>query len=432
MNKHTFERLCKTEPDIETALVIGDVTALEADYGLNARRYYMPASCQKVITGFLAYKELGEEFCYKTCVLINKEKPIDLILKFCGDPTLTLENLNDLLSPFRGTDFKGALICDISHFQTPEWSPYWMIEDIASTDAAPLSAAIINKNSVTFTLVPTYIGQHPEIQNLKEVSYECRIIVSDTDDTKLKFSWAEDCLVMEGVLSQREGLIDLTVGADSSQWLLTRRLQKLLKNLNIECGEGINFIKDPQKLPSNAQIQGSYLSPPLRDFLPRAMKTSDNLILDSIYLTLLQQYMPESQEWKDGFQVIQSLALKYLDFHFGLCEMVDGSGLSRFNQMQPEVLWHFLIKIFSDPFCRSYLPKGGEKGSTLEDRFLSHLDLFAKTGTLTGIHGLCGYLHNVSATPKAFVILMSHPSTHEDQALLLQEKIIQVAYAAQI
>ena len=74
----------------------------------------------------------------------------------------------------------------------------------------------------------------------------------------------------------------------------------------------------------------------------------------------------------------------------------DGSGLSAYNLVTPRAVVAVLSHMGSGPLAEVYrdaLADPGEEGSTLEERLLD-LDgsLFAKTGTISNVNSLSGYL----------------------------------------
>jgi D-alanyl-D-alanine carboxypeptidase/D-alanyl-D-alanine-endopeptidase (penicillin-binding protein 4) len=82
---------------------------------------------------------------------------------------------------------------------------------------------------------------------------------------------------------------------------------------------------------------------------------------------------------------------------------VDGSGLSRYNRIQPRQLFKLLQKAYVVKEFVVALACTGEENTTLKNRTTLPSGIRAKTGTMCGINCLCGY--NVSdSTPQAFVI----------------------------
>jgi D-alanyl-D-alanine carboxypeptidase/D-alanyl-D-alanine-endopeptidase (penicillin-binding protein 4) len=94
-----------------------------------------------------------------------------------------------------------------------------------------------------------------------------------------------------------------------------------------------------------------------------------------------------------------------------------GSGLSRKNLASPRAFVRLLEHVWTeaDTTTRSAfyesLPTGGTEG-TLENRFDEGAPargrVWAKTGTLTGVSALSGYVETTQGVPIAFSILCNH------------------------
>jgi D-alanyl-D-alanine carboxypeptidase/D-alanyl-D-alanine-endopeptidase (penicillin-binding protein 4) len=96
--------------------------------------------------------------------------------------------------------------------------------------------------------------------------------------------------------------------------------------------------------------------------------------------------------------------------------LVDGAGLSRQNLVSPEAIVQLLTIMARSPHAQIYensLPIAGETG-TLANRFRDTPlagRLRAKTGTLTGVVALSGYLDHPEWGPVAFSLMIDHANT---------------------
>ena len=92
--------------------------------------------------------------------------------------------------------------------------------------------------------------------------------------------------------------------------------------------------------------------------------------------------------------------------------LVDGSGLSRRNLVSPDAIVQTLKLMAQRPQASVYresLPVAGESG-TLRRRFLSTAaqgNVQAKTGTLTGVSALSGYIDVPGYQPLVFSIMVN-------------------------
>ena len=147
-------------------------------------------------------------------------------------------------------------------------------------------------------------------------------------------------------------------------------------------------------LPKNALLLCSR-SHKLVDVLEPMMKNSDNLYAESMFYQLGAATGASPAKASHGRQMI----LKTLQKAgvTGQYKIADGSGLSLYNYVTPELLAKLLIYAYRKSGIIRYLyvslPIAGEDG-TLKKRMKdspAHLNVRAKTGTVTGVSSLAGY-----------------------------------------
>ena len=176
-------------------------------------------------------------------------------------------------------------------------------------------------------------------------------------------------------------------------------------SLNIEHGS-LN-IENSQLSTINSQL--STVHSPLNEILTRMMKQSDNLYAEAIfYHTALSIARPATQ--KNARTAVRQL-IQRLGFDPAQYNVADGSGLSLYNYLSPELLTAFLRHAWRNESIRRHLepslPIAGIDG-TLKDRMkntAAHRNVRAKTGTLTGISSLAGYATAANGHQLAFAII---------------------------
>ena len=140
------------------------------------------------------------------------------------------------------------------------------------------------------------------------------------------------------------------------------------------------------------------------------MKESDNLYAECLYYQLAAQfgYRPARASYAQTYE-------KQLISHLGLnpdsYRLADGSGLSLYNYVSPELLTLLLRYAWQTPHVYSHLlpslPIAGEDG-TLKKRMrktIAEGNVRAKTGTLTGIISLAGYCTAANGHELCFSII---------------------------
>lgn len=381
--------------------IIGDVDSSNVHLEKDANVFVTPASCQKIVTALLAYKTLGAEYRYQTKLwAIKKNNQVeDIIIEFSGDPTLTSNDLLELLKPLKGTHAKGRIILDSSAFNTPPQSPNRMIDDIGVWYAQPVSAMNLDENFVSITVTPTTLFKPAIIAN--NAGYATSGITTDITKSTFQLTCEGEQLKANGTINITDKPIKLRISPIDINGFILNKVKQILKAHNIT---GKVVIENAKALIQKASLVATHMSQPLRVFLPPALQRSDNFVFDSLYLTIIHSHNSASiKKWEDGDKIIKALLKQHFSLTMDKALFVDGSGLSRYNRVQPHQLFELLQKGFYVKEFVDALAFPAQPNSNLEKRDKLPTNIKAKTGSLSGISGLCGYA--CGDNPKAFVII---------------------------
>ena len=160
----------------------------------------------------------------------------------------------------------------------------------------------------------------------------------------------------------------------------------------------------PITQPSTLNLQHSF-----DQILSRMMKQSDNLYAEAVfYHAALATSRPATQ--KNARAAVRQLIQK-LGYDASQYTVADGSGLSLYNYLSPELLTAFLRYAWRNEriflHLEPSLPVAGVDG-TLKDRMkksAAYRNVRAKTGTVTGISSLAGYATAPNGHRLAFAII---------------------------
>ncbi len=151
------------------------------------------------------------------------------------------------------------------------------------------------------------------------------------------------------------------------------------------------------KAPENCTLLAKHESEPLRELAKVLLKNSDNLYANCIFKKM-------GGSWARGGESVENF-LKELSIE-GL-RVVDGSGESRYNLVSPHQMVKFLKKMKENKELRRALPTPGAEG-TLKFRMGKLKEAVrAKTGSMTGVSSLCGYLTTEEGEELAFAIFVN-------------------------
>lgn len=148
---------------------------------------------------------------------------------------------------------------------------------------------------------------------------------------------------------------------------------------------------------------------PLTDVLGPMMKNSDNLFAEAMFYQLGASTGAQPAKASHCRQVmlktLQKAGVR------GQYKIADGSGLSLYNYVTPDLLTRLLVYAYRQSgiirHLYSSLPVSGEDG-TLKSRMKdtpAYLNIRAKTGTVTGISSLAGYALSADCHILAFSII---------------------------
>ena len=203
---------------------------------------------------------------------------------------------------------------------------------------------------------------------------------------------------------------------------------RLLKTALMEKGVRVTGKIVAGTVPSDAHSVAKHLSPPLADILKLMNKPSDNWIAELVFKTMGAEVMGEPGTWRKGREVVTEFLKEIMD-EPPAHRFVDGSGLSRYNLLNTELLTRLLVYMYHNfelmPEFLSSLPIAGVDG-TLKNRMqgmYAEKTLRAKTGTLSGVSALAGYTVTADDEVFAFGILISHYVGPATSARRIQDKI---------
>lgn len=332
-------------------------------------RYYTPASNTKVFTLYAALKLLGDSIP----ALRYQYREDTLVFWGTGDPSLLYRELtgNSKVYDFlRG--HTGPLVYSGSNDFTQRFGPGWSYEDYQESFCVERTAFPIYGNRALFYMRNNKPGVIPKrFESAIEIS-------SDTSsERKTGRQWDENHFMIYPKLRT-----EAEVPFISGQTLSTQLLADTL---------GRTVITGRQLI--NDKVTTLYSIP--SDSLYRLlMQESDNFVAEQLLLLCASQ-LADSLDTDIALRFLRA-ELSDLPDTF---RIVDGSGLSRYNLVTPRTmvaLWQKIRSLTTDARLFSILPAGGVSGTIRNSYRAEKPFVYAKTGTLTGVHCLSGMIFTKS------------------------------------
>jgi serine-type D-Ala-D-Ala carboxypeptidase/endopeptidase (penicillin-binding protein 4) len=407
-------------------------------YALNARRLMLPASNMKIVTLAAAAEKLGWDYRYETRVMTNGTVANgaldgDLIVVGSGDPSLmdgdpAARLFDEWAAALRTRGVQrimGRIVGDDNAFADEGLGFGWSWDDLPDDYAAAVGALQFNENAVRVTVSPGPAAG--DAAGVAVVPPTSALVVRNAlatgdaasavhiDARRLPGS-AE--LELRGSIPQGSAPAVRLVSVDNPTLFFVSALRNALIARGIDVrGAAIDIDDIHDALP---RAVGDPLvtlrSAPLSTLAVRLMKVSQNLYAET-FLTTLSASAPASGA--AGAATARTVLSPWGVAEGGLI-LRDGSGLSRYDFVTADALATILAHVHKDerlrgPFEAS-LPIGGRDG-TLAVRMKgtpAEGNVRAKTGSMTGVRTLSGYVTTADGEPLVFAILANNFETSAD------------------
>jgi D-alanyl-D-alanine carboxypeptidase/D-alanyl-D-alanine-endopeptidase (penicillin-binding protein 4) len=396
-------------------------------YSLNSNKYFIPASTTKLLTTAALLTELGRDYRIVTPIYGVGVAPnlTSLRIEGRGDPSLSTKNLKNIVHQLQQKKVTQIekLIVDEGYFSRSQINPTWEWSDIYNYYATSVNSLILNQNMVTLTLLPQQLGQPVKLQWSSAIAARQWKVINnaitaskDTPyDIEIEGILAEPTLNIRGELAinEKPDIWDLAIVNPPNYFLESWRYLLEVEGIKVTRGETTQTQTNYSNESENKITD--ILSPKLSELITVINQESNNLYAES-----LSRILSKETNTKNNIEAINK-SLEKLGINSKDYILVDASGLSRHNLVTPEVLIKVLevmAKRTDAKVYRNSLAIAGKKG-TLSQRFKNTAiegNLQAKTGTLTGVATLAGYINPRQYETLILTILINN-STSSSQEL---------------
>lgn len=344
-----------------TSFTIWDLTADSLLFAYNPQKVMRPASTEKIMTAVAALSLLGADYEYKTRAYYTGSISPDSILKGdvyvigAFDPAYSYSDLKELAQSIRSLNIKsieGNFYADISMKDSLLYGRGWCWDDVPSSNTPYLCPLMLERGQIApfdghYSTSPTF---HPSLYFMQTLAHELSDLGCDT-------------------------------------------LNYYLKSFDATIPSELFYTKTRT----------------IADILPHMMKKSDNLYAESMFFQLAH-INKDKATWEDGARQVLNV-IRQADADASYVEVVDGSGVSLYNysstQTEVAVLrYAYKHEDIYNPLLAS-LPIAGVDG-TLKNRMKeapAYKNVHGKTGTLSGVSSLAGYVMASNGHTLAFSII---------------------------
>jgi D-alanyl-D-alanine carboxypeptidase/D-alanyl-D-alanine-endopeptidase (penicillin-binding protein 4) len=426
--------LAGADPGLVVKTLDGEIV-----YQHSSDRRRQPASNAKLATSAAALEVLGPDHRFATTVSSPARRhgttlDGDLFLKGTGDPTMLAADYDTLAKQMADsgvTRVRGRLVADDTWFDSTRlglgWAwddePYYYNAQISALTAAP---------DTDYDAGAIVIRVEPGANGKAKVSTE-----PPTDYVKIHNTATTGPAGSDDTISvdRRHGSNLFTVtgsipadgGPDEefmAVWEPTGYAAALFRDALAAHGVRVLGPTTRGTTPSGAKEYASRESMPLRELLVPFLKLSNNMHAEILTKTMGRATAGEGS-WDAGEDAVAAV-LPTLGVT-GRLSLVDGSGLSRMDQIAPDQLAALLGGAAGRPWFGDWfasLPVAGKAdrlvGGTLRNRMRgtpAEGQVHAKTGSLTGVSGLSGYVDTAGGERLVFSMVTNNTIGFDTKAI---------------
>ncbi len=443
-------------PELATAQMSVKVASLNTGrtlYEENAEKLLHPASNMKIYTVAAALDRLSPDFRFKTSAYVPSAPDAagvirgDLIIYGRGDPSFAAsfnngdyyKAIDDFAARIASAGVKrieGNIIGDESYFTGSHFGYGWEWDDLQWYYGAEISALTVNDNSLDLFVRPGLdVGAQavvttgpvtPLVTIVNRATTGERgtrrniTVVRPLGTNTIEISGS----VPLGIDATDKGLIG-SIAVPNPALVFVYMLRSSLASKGVAITGQSQMIdargrgKLPLRIDSLVEI-ASVQSPPLSVIAAQTLKPSQNLYTELLLRALGRSTAPngtisspERTTADEGIEAVKTFLRGAGIEPRGQVVQADGSGLSRHNYITASGTMQLLTYMSTHRYANAFreaLPIAGVDG-TLRTRMRGTVaanNLRAKTGTISGVASLSGYVTTAAGERLVFSIILNN------------------------
>jgi D-alanyl-D-alanine carboxypeptidase/D-alanyl-D-alanine-endopeptidase (penicillin-binding protein 4) len=406
------------------------VQSLERDERLceiNPHTLLVPASTAKLVSLATAAEAVGWNFQFETTVratapIVDGVVHGDLLVVGSGDPTIGGRSGSDLsawIAALRSLGLRrvdGRIIGDDDAIEEPRPQLAWAWDDLGYPTGVLFGALNLSENRLQVTITPgASAGEPSELE--VEPHAAARPIVNRTvtgpaDSRQLLWPEqrpGEPFLTIAGSIPAGVAPGRLQVSAGNPTYWFAAVFRHALLTAGIDVSGDALDVDDAVPRPERdaSIVLYSHRSATLAEIARPLLKDSINLYGEAVMrLNVPSGVFPTNDAALEGLRS----RLAAWGIATDAWQIIDGSGLSRRDVVAPDTLVAVLQRMYASPGRSPWmdsLPIAGRDG-TLADRMrgtAAEDNVRAKTGTMSNIRALAGYVRTRDGEMLAFAIM---------------------------
>lgn len=413
-------------PPAHVGVKIVSLTHNRELYSLNERMLFNPASNQKLYTSATALCLLGREATFPTVVTADSARK-RIIITGGADPILSTADL-DSIARMCATALPAGEPWDIAVnvrlFDSLYWGAGWTWDEEPSDYGMFLSPLMLNQNTVTVTVTPAltpgappYVAVDPPTAYTPIINTAVTTTDTNAGPPQVTRNWMErgNTITVSGQVHLKHRTRKDVLSVWRPELYAGTVFGELLRTYGVPISGRV--VLDSSVAAAPALFTFEHRIDTVLTFMN---KVSDNLAAETMLKVVAARKTGLPGSAANGAHFVNQLvAAAGVDTN-GIA-IADGSGLSRYNLTSPAATIRLLKRMYADsvnfPLFYHTLPIAGVDG-TIGRRMRgtrAEGNLRAKTGTLSGVTALSGYVKTLEGEWLAFSIMMQgYPGSSRD------------------
>ncbi|MFG2694161.1 D-alanyl-D-alanine carboxypeptidase/D-alanyl-D-alanine-endopeptidase [Kitasatospora sp. NPDC051984] len=416
----------------QAGVVVQDATTGEVLYSRQPQALFTPASTLKTVTSTAALDLLGADYRFTTEVrstgkIYGDTMTGDLVLRGGGDPTLLVQDLDDLAAKVAAsgvTTVTGRVLADGSRYDSTPLGPGWAWDDEAYSYSPQISGLTVANDAeymmdtVQVTVTPGAAGENAKVTlNPAEAPMKFTGTVAtgatgSGSSVGVERRRGSNELALSGSIPTGAAPVTSWVTVEDPTTYAGKVFAGALAKHGVKVLRGVQTASGSE----TSQPMASHESKPLTEVIVPMLKISNNGIAEHLTKEI-GKVKGGRGDWATGINQVNAF-LKANGVTGPTTRQVDGSGLSRYDLITPGKMADLLKVAHTKPWFDAWynaLPVAGNPermtGGTLAARMRgtkAENNVHAKSGSMGGVDNLVGFATAPDGRKLSFVVLVNN------------------------
>lgn len=428
------------------SLQITDVESGEIVAAVNPTQAVIPASNMKLFTTAAAFDLLEQPWYFHSPLQIRGTVDNtgtlkgDVRIVGRGDPTIggrfhdgnaraVLQRWARALQARGVKTIDGNLILEYGYFDTEYVHPTWPEDQLVNWYEAPIASLSMQEGTVMVRVLPSKPGQPPIVELEPANTYagvSNRAVTGGGRGVYITRFLGSNEILIRGNVPAKTGPTEVFISVENPLQYFANVVVGTFQEAGIRVTGAVSLVREDQNTGwETIDIH----STPLPVVVLVINKQSQNQYAEQLLKTLGAEIRNDGSFRGGGAAVTEWLTGK-LGVPAEEFSMADGSGMSRSNRASARAFTAVLLHMWRGPNRREFLaslPYSGERDSRYGRRLRGENyagRVFAKTGYISGVIGLSGYVKGSSGRVYSFSFLFNRYRSGTGAVYQLHDEIL--------